>query len=69
MQSSNQPCDYRDAPDSEACGKTPTTLIAHGMDTPSRRAPATGAGTAGGFEYAHYCDEHISLMRDRLNRQ
>jgi len=67
MQSSNQPCDYRDAPDSEACGKTPTTLIAHGMDTPAPRDRATGM--AGDFEYAHYCDEHISQMRDRLNRQ
>ena len=66
--SSTQPCDYSTSADVEVCGKTPTTLIAFGMDTPS--PTLTGdARMAGEFRYAHYCDEHLALVRDRLDRR
>lgn len=69
MQSSDQPCDFRDAPGADPCGKTPTTLIALGMDTPPRDAGFTDTGIAGDLRYAHYCDEHVTMIRERLNRQ
>jgi hypothetical protein len=65
---SAQPCDYADSAGSEVCGRTPTTLVALGMDTPRVGPNHRESGESGDFRYAHYCDEHLSLVRDQLNR-
>ena len=68
LTSSAQPCDYVVSEEEAACGKTPTTLIALGMDTPPR-GQTRDAGMAGELRYAHYCDEHLASVRDRLDRR
>ena len=66
---SMQPCDYVDSADGATCGRTPTTLVALGMDTPPLGERHPEPGTSGEFRYAHYCDEHLSVVRDELDRR
>jgi len=58
-------CDFKETEDGVACGRTPTQLLAIGMTAPD---PAKGAGHAGDFLYAHFCEEHLPVMQHRLGQ-
>ena len=59
-------CDFIDpGTDGERCGRTPTELLAVGMTAPD---PAKGPGHAGTFQYAHFCEEHLPGMQQRLGQ-
>ncbi len=58
-------CDFKEQPESEPCGVTPTELLALGMTAPD---PAKGAGHAGDFMYGHFCKDHLLVMQERMGQ-
>jgi hypothetical protein len=52
-------CEYKASADDEACGRTPTEPLAVGM---SARDPGI-PGSGGLFVYAHYCNEHLPVIK------
>ena len=59
-------CDFvNPETDDERCGRTPTELLAIGMTAPD---PTKGPGHAGTFQYAHFCEEHLPEMQQRLGQ-
>jgi hypothetical protein len=61
-------CDWKDTEDAEACGKTPTQMLALGMTAPDPALARGQSGFAGEFQYGHFCEEHLPEMQRKLGQ-
>jgi hypothetical protein len=63
-------CDYHESMDSERCGKTPTQPLAIGTTAPPPGyQPDNVELMMVEPEYAHYCDEHLSIMQAKFGQK